>query len=591
VVPVTRNPSLGFPGGPPNPPFGSPRRRKQSSTGEVAPEPEGATDDAQPADQVNDPADASKLSWKSAVASFVATAVGIAAVAAFVSSRGADEVATSPTSVPTLDTTVAPPETTPPPPPTEPAAPSNPGAEVFASVPVVECNDILQPIGAFNAFTSGTLHTAGDQPQLEGTGGLGQPVWRVELNDAIQVAELIADPPSPGIALRGVVDGHLILFAPYSPASDSDFAVYRGDSGDLIWSGRIPAGVRVVADEQRLYLVDTRDPAVSTLAIIAPGRATVVGCHKASGSNTPRPSVEDGTLLAADGRIFVALPASNRVQVIADDVQLGMIGFGDVVPALHAAVASEDGQVLFASNRRQGDAFRLVGVPLVESSTGVEMGATFELTAEALTAAASPAGWDDPMGPTGALLRSMPPTGQDFVRSASGDAELRGVLADTTGVYVNIADADSTTLVSVAVDGTVRWAAPAPGLVASMWRASNGVLHLADVPPPNAGYGPSVVFVDGATGASMGKLTDARATPGVGSDLLAYPYNPMAESGFAGVIAGAGTVGAVVGSADFVAPLAASNELVVFYVEAAARRYLLAFVLDPQAIANAEVVS
>jgi hypothetical protein len=581
---VNRPPSHGFPGGPPSPPFGDvDASRVQPIPVDVPVEPAPATADVSPLVQARP-----KSAWRTAVGAFLATAVLAGAVVSLTTSRPSDPPPEDPLGETT--STTEPVEETPPttPPTTLPAQePSlEAGDGFFVPVDVAACSGILGPVGASNYFTTGTPIQPENRLRLEGTGSLGDPVWKVELDDTLQVASLVVDAPSPQVALRGISDNHVVVFAPFSVDGGSNFAVYRANNGELVWTSAVPRGVAVASDSKRVYLVDSRASEATLLAVVAPGRATIVGCHAASGAPAPTPNVSDATLLVKDGRAFLVSPGTNLVQVVEDDQVVLEFATPDAPLALRAVISDADGaEVLVSSNRQVGDALRLSGFSL-SSPVPLEGGTlVFDLSPSELADGEMPARWDDPSSDTGALLNASPPAAEDI-----DGWDLRGVLAVGDRVVVSLVSPSGQFLSSVDISGSVSWTAPAPNAAWSYWRASGSTVHIGrqalgpDEPPPW-----SVVF-DAATGESLGRTDAVRSIPAVGAEVAAYAMPPWNQSGHVVVLYEASVVGAVVGAAEFVAPVAAAPGILVVYVEDSGRRYLVAFLLDPEALDVGEAV-
>lgn len=627
---MTRSPVFGFPGGPPSPPFGDVTASRATSTSNEQPTPPTQVS-ADPIASTSIPGSheqtvagsaaptaatehtaATVPWWKVAVAmtSVVAAVAGVVLVSLRMDAQSTPSSPPVVASTPTVPTTPTPTDPTVPP-PVEPAAPQpEPGVGLFAPVAVTACADLIGPIGATNAFTSGAAHVPGDVPQLDGTDALGPPVWRVELDDALQTTELLATSQVASRPLRGVVEGRFVLFAPYGATTGSDFGVYRADTGELQWSARIAPGVSVMTDAERMYLVDARRTTLTTLAVVAPASAAVVGCFQAAESElsvAPRPSIVDRTWSASAGRSYVVLP-SGDLQVIVDDrvISLGTVttaGFTDTLPAIEAviepaALPQSDADVpsdpvvtVIVSNRQSGSELHVASVHVDPRDDAWSVSMGFNYTVEDLRGAQAPRDWTNRSTPMGLLLEDHP-WAAEALPSANGDTTtLRAALSDVHGVYVLLASDAAGTITSISAQGDIRWTGAAPLHTAESWRATNGVLHLSDPGAQTEQRPPTAVLIDGQTGTQRGTVERLQTLPPLGYETLAYthfyPYNP----GYVSVVVGAETVGFVVGFADFVTPIAATSELVVLYVEAQAKRYLLAFVLDPEAVSAADVVS
>lgn len=569
-------PSHGFPGGPPTPPYGEFRQRRQSPDGPVAedlpPPPPALAPETDEADQTLVPESASTHRRKIIrhIAVPVAAALVIAAAGSYYIRISSSENRATPDG-PTQTTSPNQTQSTQP----NPAQLGAPGAGTFASVSVDSCATMLGPIGASNPFPSGIMFDPATGPKLEARGILSTPAWYIDLPNDFKVTDLSSEPrPSSPGTFSGISDGTVLLFSPLNSTSDSLLGVYRVANGELVWSTKIPRDVYVMSDTKYLYLIDHRSPSVTTIAVVAPSRAQIVGCFSATGGTTGEVSPLNRTALAADGVLYVVFSQNGdgaRVEALSESTSRTVLDREAFPMALHGILKGTNSPLLLVSTGTQAD---LAVVAYNLNSSSVE----FTLTSE--------------------ILRAAP---QAEVRSLSPSAELSPVLAEAqnpvpfeirnvlfAGTHATLlfgTNSQDLLMVSLSSSGEALWKLAVRPETETGLGITAKSLHIAPTgPPPNSGSRTALIL-DLDTGKLMGRVQNMRWASGLGTGPMVHSVWGEENNEFLHVYNDAEVVAGIGGKeANTAEPLVASPVAVVVYAEVSGRRVVAAYVLDPNAV-------
>lgn len=564
---MKHRPAHGFPGGPPTPPYGSaqtpvpPTENAQENVEAVADTPPAPTDSPNSA-EIDPPPTAPSRRISPRLALFLAATVLIGATAGVVLRRSASdpEARLAPPSTPAVSA----PQPSNTSPSTLAAPPVGAGNGVFAAVDVASCNTMTSAIGASNEFVSGRP-TSGQGPRLQGSGAFTQPNWVVELPESVQRSRMIADPapPLPSV-LRGFSDQSLVIFNPLDPSTGSRVGVYRVQGGELIWSAAIPARVTALTDARRMYLIDERDPSMTTVAVMIPSLGQTIACFAAAGTPAPQPSPFEQSAVAVDGSLYVALRDGDRtvIQALNDAAATTISSDAPSQLSLLGVTGAQDARTLLGAFG-SGQGMRVVGIALDPSAPEY-------LTSQSdMNAAPRPESWSSPDSPTAAIAEN-------------GDGwenlEVRAALVDSEGALLAIGtNGSGVRLVRLSSDGQPMWSAPARGDVVQGWSTTANAYHLGGS-LNIAGEPGRTAIVDAATGKGSGRTEQIRMAA-VGTELVAYGTWDLETP--VQVYRGATKIGTVGGEATSLSPVASSPAALALYCEDGGKKYLAVFVLDP----------
>ena len=584
---VRHLPAHGFPGGPPTPPYGEIHKGAANSP---HPSPVSSADNSGLPDPVSPPLGAkdalpppatitaiagTKTRVRRVLVRSVAVLVPIAVLSGVLVSRGGNDGQRSPTTTPDITAETIPNPTTQPNNQT-PAPSSTPaGLNTFAQIPVDECANMIEMIGAVNPFPPGVLLKPGESIGLQASESLGAPTWVAELPEGFNATELVSDPrpPAPS-AFRGVSDGTVLVFSPLDIANGSLLGIYRAANGELVWTAKLPPQVYPLSDSSRLYLIDHRSATQTNIAVVAPSRAQITGCYAATGSQVPRPSPLNKTAVAHGGALYVTFPvdgSGSRVESLSDTEMTTIAEFQPYPYMLHGVLQKDQRRVLVSSSGAQG-ALQITGYDLEADSVA------FQLSGESLQAAPVP----DTLQPASrasvaAIVASTSGLIPLDVRSSLIAGEHLVMFFGTNGAPLLAAVLD--------VAGTVRWRV---GVVPEALPGSTlSPTHLYMAPAgtaANSGTRTAVVL-DAATGEAIGDVDNLRAGTSLGTDLVGFSLWQTPQNEYAAIYDG-GKKFATLGGAKVtnVEPIALTRDVVVVYAEVASRRLLVAYVLNPTAV-------
>ena len=575
VCMVSTRPAHGFPGGPPTPPYGE-QHTAAPEVVEVLTTPEPTLDPVE-----NEGPRTPRRTTRPVTLLAVFTAVAV--FAAYMWFTPSDSKLGDAASVPTPDQP-APEQTAA---PTQSATPSSdpvstpvaPGLGVFAAIDVADCSDLTEPIGASNDFQPGVAYNKGSGPDLVGSGIISTPSWTVALSDNTRRRDLLADPvPAAPSQLRGVVAGHIVLFAPFDPEKGSRFAVYRASSGELVWSAKLAPLVAPLSDQSRMYLVDTRSSVATKIAIIDPSVSRITACFAAAGKDqatpAPQPTPFSRTMVVDNGIAYVtyAGESGSVVQALSEGFTSDPLPLGPERFALHGVFSPQSTTdiptLLMSSGSR--DTLRFRGVKPFGPNGIVEV---FSTSYSNIIATPAPKSWG-----------ASSDASKNLAVQKGTPVDVRDVLVGKSGALIAFgSETDSVQLLSMDANGKLLWSAAARAGVNDGWSESDGVYHLSvylrggTSPTP-----PSAAIVSASTGevVSTAESLFSGAAIGLGTVAYTHLFNPSVASDARVSLYDAGKrVGAVTSREQTVDVLAAGTDVVLVYCESGAKRYLVAFPL------------
>ncbi len=566
VFKVQASPSHGFPGGPPNPPYGDLRVKPQPTPSPEMPPPPPQVEPhvENLADPVVEPKAPRRLLRKLAIP--LASVLVVTAAGAFYLriSRPAEPQPTTPAT-----TTPVEPQT-----PTQPPITASvPGEGTFAPVSVDDCSTMLTPIGATNPFPAGAKFDPAAGFQIEASGALTTPTWFINLPEDFPARSLSSQSRPTDGKLDGISDGTVLLFAPLDPANETLLGVYRVANGELVWSTKLPREVYPMSDSKNLYLIDRRSPSATTVAVISPSRAQILNCFAAAGSPLPTPNPLDRTATAFDGSLYVTFDtgSGSTIEALSESGSRSIASNQPYPLALHGVLQDGDRRVLLGSNGSQGD-FSLFGYDVVTSAS------PFEVPATQIAAA-----------PVAEILNTA--VDQDVAKIASPGAavtlfELRSALA--SGSRASLLFGTNTQdlyLAVVDIDGNILWGLPVRPTVDGAVSVTPKTVQVSNSQMAS-GTGARVALVlDIESGKLLSKIDNLRWFAGLGTEYIMHSFWATETNRNVRVFKDDKEFAGIGGNtASTVEPLASSPVALTVYAEVSGRRVVVTYVLDPNAV-------
>jgi hypothetical protein len=454
-----------------------------------------------------------------------------------------------------------------------------PGLGKFDAIDVADCSNLIEPIGASNDFQSGVAYSKGAGPDLVGTGIISTPSWTVELSDNTRRRDLLVDPvPAAPAQMRGVVAGHIVLFAPFAPDQGSRFAVYRASSGELVWSAKLPALVAPLSDQSRMYLVDTRSSVSTKIAVIDPSVSRITACFAATGMDqsipAPQPTPFSRTMVVDNGIAYVtyASGSDNVVQALSEGFASDPLSIGPERFSLHGAFApasaNEVPTLLMSSGSR--DTLRLRGVKPFGPNGISEV---FSANYANIISTPAPKSWG-----------SASDSSKNLASQKASPVDVRDVLVGKFGALVAFgSETDAVQLLSMDAGGRLLWSASARAGANDGWSESDGVYHLSVyVQGGTSPTPPAAVVVNASTGAVVSTAETLFSGAAIGTGTVAYTHlfnSTVAADARVSLYVAGKRVGAVSSKEQTVDVLAAGTDVLLVYCESGAKRYLVAFPL------------